>query len=104
MKSGRLGVGSTTANTLKKFYQVAEDAKRTTVNINLCNRSASPVKIRLALSLTDAPTDDEFIEYDETLKGGKPLERTGFSLSPGERVWVWADSSAVSVRVHGFED
>ncbi|KFE50256.1 hypothetical protein [Pseudomonas syringae] len=104
MKAGRLGAGSTTVNTLKKFYQVPDDAKKTAVNINLCNRAPGAVKIRLAIALTDVPTDDDYVEYDETLKRGKPLERTGFALSPGERVFVWADSAAVSVRVHGFEE
>lgn len=104
MKTGRLGVGSTTANGLKQFYQVPDDAKRATVNINVCNRSAGPIKVRVALAAAAVPIDDEYIEYDETLKRGKPLERTGFSLSPGERVIVWADSAAASVRVHGFEE
>lgn len=104
MKAGRLGVGSTVANTLKKFYQVPDDAKKATVNINICNRASGPVKIRLAIAATDVPTDDEYVEFDDTLQRGKPLERTGFALSPGERVFVWSDSAAVSVRVHGFEE
>lgn len=104
MKAGRLGVGSTVANTLKKFYQAPNDAKKVTVNINICNRAAGSAKVRLAIALTDVPTDDEYIEFDETLRHGKPLERTGFALSPGERVFVWADTAAVSVRVHGYEE
>ena len=104
MKAGRLGVGSTVANTLKKFYQVPDDAKKATVNINISNRAPGAIKVRLAIALTDAPTVDEYVEYDETLQRGKPLERTGFALSPGERVFVWSDNAAVSVRVHGFEE
>ena len=97
-------MGSTVANALKKFYQVPDDAKKATVNINICNRATGPVKVRLAIAAADVPTDDEYVEFDETLRQGKPLERTGFVLSPGERVLLWSDTAAVSVRVHGFEE
>lgn len=72
------------------------------VNINLCNRSAGPVKVRIAIGAGGAPAAADYIEYDTVLQAGKPLERTGFVVAAGEKIWVRSDLVGVSARAHAI--
>lgn len=77
--------------------------KAYSVNINICNRSTSPVKVRLAIG-SSSPLDAEFIEYDATIDPSGVLERTGRRVYPSEVVTVYADAAGLSVRVEGYEE
>lgn len=103
MPSGVLGAADLAAATNTTIYTVPA-SRVATVNINICNRGTSPVKIRLAVSATASPAAGSYIEYDANLAGNGVLERTGFVLEAGRLVVAYSDLATVSVVVHGFEE
>lgn len=67
--------------------------------ISVVNRNDKDVKIRIAIvdGLTVADlTDDDYIEYDVTLRPNGVLERTNISININHCVVVYSDSSNVS--------
>lgn len=78
-------------------------AKISTVNIRLANRSASPVKVRVAIGTGASPATKDYISYDAVIATGGIYEDTGFAVSAGEKVWVQTDTANISVRIHGME-
>lgn len=86
-------------------YGPVAAGKSATVNINVCNRSATSAKVRIAISTTAAPTPKDFIEYDiPVVAGGAPLLRTGEVLKTGEYVVIYTDGDSCSVRVSGYDE
>jgi len=105
MATGRLGalnlVGA--ANTI--LYS-APASTLATVNLNICNRTAANVLIRVAV-LTGAIgtlATADYIEYDVILSANGVLERTGIVVSNGNSIMVYSDTSNVSATCWGFED
>ncbi|MBP9942071.1 MAG: hypothetical protein KBF33_11875 [Comamonas sp.] len=86
-------------------YGPVAAGKSATVNINVCNRSTSSAKVRMAISTTIVPTAKEFIEYDiPVVAGGAPLLRTGEVLKAGEYVVIYTDGDSCSARVSGYDE
>jgi len=100
--SGLLGKADLAANTDTQLYTVPADTTAT-VNINLCNRSADAVSVRIAIH-TDALSDADYLEYDSVIPPRGLLERTGLAISSGEILTVRANATGISARVHGFEE
>lgn len=103
---GRLGaVGITFGNTVTNVYTVPA-GKQASVNVSLCNRLASAVNIRLAISNTSgAQGVDEYLEYDYLLPAKTAMERTGLALDAGMIVTVYASTdNAISAVVTGAEE
>jgi len=100
MASGRLGTADLAATTNTTVYTVPTNTK-TFCSVNACNRNATPVNIRLALSDTGTPGLDEYIEYD--LQVDEAAERTGIVLQADKRVVAYSDTANVSVVVYGEE-
>lgn len=80
-----------------------------TANINLTNNGTADAKVKIAISASGTPTDAEWIDSvtlsaQYSTSGRNTLERTGFALSAGEKVVVFADTATVAVRVHGYEE
>lgn len=103
MASGLVGQADLSAATNTTVYTVPASTV-STVNISVCNRSASDATIRIALAASGTPGDSEYIEYDALVTKGVPLERTGIVLSAAKRVVVYSDIAGVSVSVWGFEE
>lgn len=103
MPSGRLGKKALAKNTDWKLYTVPA-ATVTTATINLVNRGSTDALVRLAVCDVDAPTADDYLEYDAKLAPGGVLERTGIACSAGERIIVRSDTDFVTSRAHGFEE
>ena len=104
MASGRLGTADLSATTITDIYTVPASTLAS-VNVSVCNRNASPVKIRLAISDTTVTQgNDEFIEYDTEIPGNGVLERTGIALDATKIVTAYSDTASVSVVVTGIEE
>lgn len=103
MSSGRLGAADLGAATLTTLYLVPASTLAT-FNVNLCNRTASAIAVRLALSTTDAPAASEYAEYDAEIPAHGVLERTGLVAQAGMRVVAYAASAGVSAMAWGLEE
>jgi len=100
--SGLLGKANLAANTDTSLYTVPADTVAT-VNLNLCNRSATAVSVRVAVH-TDTLTNADYLEYDSLIPPRGLLERTGLAMSSGETLTVHANGEGISARTHGFEE
>lgn len=101
--SGILGQADLSAATNTTVYTVPAGTV-STVNVSICNRSASDATVRIALAAAGTPTNSEYIEYDALVTKGVPLERTALVLDATKRVVVYSDIAGVSVSVWGFEE
>ena len=103
MASGRLGTpADLDAATLTTIYTVPAE-NFAVASINILNRGASAVTVRLALAATDTPTNAEYIEYDISIPSKAVLERTGLALAAGQKLVVYSDATDVSVVAYGIE-
>lgn len=103
MASGRLGAVDLAATTNTTVYTVPS-AKTASFSVNICNRNASEVTVRLALAATGTPNAAEWIEYDSAIPGNGVLERTGLMLDTGKLVVAYASAANVSVVTYGVEE
>ena len=103
MASGRLGTPADMgAATLTTIYTVPANTFAV-ATINVLNRSASAVTVRLALAATDTPTTAEYIEYDITIPAKAVLERTGLVLAATQKIVAYSSAIDVSVMAYGIE-
>jgi hypothetical protein len=102
MATGRLGVADLAAATNTTLYTVPSNTF-SVVSVSLCNRSASTVSVRVAISSSATPADSEFIEYDVSLLAKGVLERTGLVLDAGKLLVVRSSAIGVSAMVYGIE-
>lgn len=102
MASGRFGKADLTAGSDTDIFTVG-GGKVATANVNFCNRTAAPVKVRLAIRSGTLVASD-YLEYDAVIPPGGALERTGLAMAAGEVIVARADVAGVSVRAHGFEE
>jgi len=103
----RLGAADLAATTNTDLYTPGADTE-TICNVNLCNRSAGEITVRIAIAATTvAPTDAEYVEYEYALAaaGGKDavLERTGIHINTGHIIVVRASAVGVSATCWGNE-
>ena len=104
MNAGILGKASLTAATITNIYTVPASTLANYA-IKVCNRNASPVTVRLALSAVSVTqANDEFIEYNTTIPAYGVLERTGGLLQTGKIITAYSDTANVTVLVDGFEE
>lgn len=102
MASGVLGQVAIASTTYQTVYTVPSNTVAY-VNVNVSNRNATDIAVRVALAATATPTTAEFIEYDSFIAPNGVLERTGLVLDAGKRVITYSNSSNVSVNVYGVE-
>ena len=92
------------AATVTDITSIAATAKGS-VNFSVCNRNASSVKVRLALSATTATqAAKEYIEYDATIAANGVLERTGIYVKGLVYFTAYSDTANVSVTVTGPQE
>jgi hypothetical protein len=104
MATGRLnGVDITTTAATSVYTCPATTFS--VVSVSICNRSASAVTVRLALTSTGAtPATTDYLEYDSSLSANGVLERTGIVMSAANQLVVTAGTGNVlSVIVVGIE-
>jgi hypothetical protein len=102
MATGRLGAFDLAATTLTTVYTCPVDTF-TVCNVNLCNRTASAITVRVAVATTNTPTDSEYIEYDVSIGSNGVLERAALVLDSGKRVVVYASAVGVAAVCYGIE-
>ena len=105
MASGRLGAADLAATTNTSIYTVPASTVAT-VSINVANRNASSVVIRL-MHLNGAIgtlANEDYIEYDVTIAANGVLERTGVIMAATHVIGAYSDTANVSVQVYGWEE
>lgn len=103
MATGRLAVADLTAATNTAVYTVPA-SKTASFTLSICNRSTSPVLVRVALSTSGTPAGADYIEYGATVQPGGVLERTGLVLAATQVVNVYSSAANVSAVAYGFEE
>jgi len=101
MTLGRLAAVDISAGTNTLIYTVPPASGEFKATVNICNRNKSDVEIRLAIVdgiLADLANED-WIEYDVTLRAGGLIERSGLEMTPGQSVIGYSDKSNVSFQV-----
>ena len=104
MATGRLnGVDLTTSSATSVYTCPASTFS--VVSVSICNRTASAVTVRLALTSTGStPATTDYLEYDASLSANGVLERTGIVMTASNQLVVTAGTgNALSVIVVGIE-
>ena len=107
MATGVQAVQTLAVTTWTNCYTVPS-GKVWTGKINVCNRNAALVKVRLAYGTGASPNAGEYVEYDCPLSAagstGNVLERNGECLQDGYKVWAYSDTANVDVVIQGYEE
>ena len=105
MATGRLGAANLLAATNTTVYDCPDNTFGV-VTLSVCNRSASPVTIQVAICLAATaatPDPSEYIEFDTTLSAKGVLERTGIVMAADQRLVVRSSGASVNAVVYGIE-
>lgn len=105
MPTGRLGTANITTNANTTVYTVPTSTFAV-VSVNVVNRSSSATaQIRIAVSSSATPGNDEWIEYDSSIVANGVLERTGIVVDAGKLIVINSQtvSPTLSVVVYGIE-
>jgi hypothetical protein len=102
MATGRLGTAAPAATTLTTVYTVPT-GNYAVCSISCTNRHTSSAKIRIAMSTSDTPNPEDYIEYDTSLIGYGVFERTGLVLQAGLKLIAYSDTAFISVNIYGIE-
>ena len=106
MASGRLGAVDPSATTLTAVYTVPASTV-STVSVNLCNRGAAAITVRLAHldGAIGTIANEDYIEYDVTIPAnGGTLVRTGIVMAATHVIAVYTDLATLSAQVWGWEE
>jgi hypothetical protein len=102
MATGRLGVQDLAATTNTSLY-TCPTSTFAVVNVTICNRNATAVTVRLALSSSATPGSSEYIEFGTTIPANSVLERTGLVLAAGQILVVYSSTTSVNAVAYGIE-
>lgn len=104
MSSGRLGAVDLAATTNTTVYTVPAN-KKAVVNVNICNRNAAAIIVRLMHldGVIGTLANEDYLEYDVTIPANGVLERTGIPMATTHVIGVYSDTANVSVQVYGQE-
>jgi len=102
MATGKLGAEDLAAATDTVIYTVPSNTFGV-VTVNVCNRNATNIRVRVAVADADTPTNAEFVEFDAELLANGVLERTGLVMNAEQRLVVRSDTINVSAVAFGIE-
>lgn len=105
MTIGRLGAVNLSASVNTILY-TAPAGSFATLTINMCNRTLTSSKIRIAIlsGALGSLSVNDYIEYDVAISTAGMIERSGIVVGPGNSVMVFSDSSNMSAVCWGFEE
>lgn len=104
MPSGLLARSFPAAATETTVYTVPA-GKTSSVTISACNQNPTDyAKIRIALTTSDTPTSNSYIEYDAPINAFGVLERSAIVLAAGQKIVVRTTIGSVSFVVFGIEE
>ena len=100
-----LGQSNPLAATLTTLYTVPASLEAVCSTIAICNRSATPTTVRVAVRPAGATISDEhYIYYDVGLRGNDTYMATiGLTLEATDVVSVYATDATVSFNLFGQE-
>lgn len=104
MATGRLGVANITTTADTSVY-TCPTSTFAVVTVSVCNRGASAVNVRLALSASGTPALTEYLEFDTSLAAKGVLERTGIVMDASKQLIVTSSTASptLSAVVYGIE-
>jgi hypothetical protein len=102
MATGRLGVTDLAATTNTTLY-TCPPGFFAVASVTICNRNATAVTVRLALTTSSTVTDNAYLEYNVTVPANSVLERTGLVLAAGQLIVVYSSSTLVDAVAYGIE-
>lgn len=73
-----------------------------TINIELVNCSNSRAYINIAISESEVPAEEDYLEYGSELKGSGVIIRSALVVNANEKIIIHSTNSNCSVRVHGI--
>lgn len=98
----RLAANNLSATTNVTLYTVPSN-RRAVFTVSLCNRTAAPIAVRLALQ-SGTLTDADYLEYEAVVPASGVLERSGLMLTGGQVCMARASAVGVSAVVFGLEE
>lgn len=102
MATGRLGVQAIPATTNTTVYTVPLGFY-SIANVSITNRNSTAITIRLAMSTTASPADQEWLEWETVIIPNGVFERTGLVLNGGLNIVVYSSAANVGCSVYGIE-
>ena len=102
MESGVYGKADVSASTWTTLVP-APTAGTKVCTVNLVNRTAANVKVRIAIAASTTVADADNIEYDVSLPANGVLERTGIVLDTSNGIQVYANAAGVSAVSFGID-
>jgi|LGOV01.1.fsa_nt_gb hypothetical protein len=102
MPSGYLASADVQAGINTLIYQ-APGGRAFNVTVRICNRNATNVAVRLALTSggLDTLSDSNWLEYDVIIRANGSIERFNISMAGYQSIIGYSDTSNVSFQVGG---
>lgn len=101
--AGRVGTPQILSTTdLTEVYEVPADYYAM-LNVTILNRTTSAPVVKIAISDSSTPNDEEYIEWSTTIGPRGVLERTQLFLQAGRKILVQSSlADTVAVTVYGI--
>lgn len=102
--TGRLAaLNITVAGTDQQLY-AANATYTTSATLSICNRNASVVTVRVALTNATNVTDADYLTFDIPVMDKETHVIAGIVIGPGQYLYVRSSQTAVNFVLNGYEE